>query len=350
MKKENLRYYVKIRCILGVSPKNIWKELKSALNKQSPTYAFVTKWVRLFKSGKKEVEDAPRSGRPITATIDANIDQVRSVIEDDPNSTFDEIEAATSLSRGTISAIIHDHLKLRKITSRWVPHHLTAKNRRERVSICKENLAKFNDGRWRLCDVITGDESWFYHRKIGRRQSSKTWVAEGEGPRTVVNREQSEAKTMFSVFFKSTGLVHINHLDKGKTIDHKFYIEKSLKPVVESLKLKRPNSGLTNLKFHHDNAKPHVTKAVKKYLAEQKLTLIRHPPYSPDLAPCDFWLFDYVKQRLTDQPDAESLEKQITEILENIPEEEYLKTFLKWLERMKHCIFYKGDYFEHLLQ
>ena len=48
-----------------------------------------------------------------------------------------------------------------------------------------------------------------------------------------------------------------------------------------------------------------------------------HPPYSPDLAPSDFWLFDYIKQRLTDQPDAKSLGKQITEIANSIPKEEY---------------------------
>ena len=32
-----------------------------------------------------------------------------------------------------------------------------------------------------------------------------------------------------------------------------------------------------------------------------------HPPYSPDLASCDYWLNDYIKNRLTDQPDEKSL-------------------------------------------
>ena len=51
-----------------------------------------------------------------------------------------------------------------------------------------------------------------------------------------------------------------------------------------------------------------------------------YPPYSLDLAPSDFWLFDYVKQRLEDHTSAESLVKQITEIVNDIPKEEWQKT------------------------
>jgi len=65
--------------------------------------------------------------------------------------------------------------------------------------------------------------------------------------------------------------------------------------------------------------------------------------------PSDFWLFDYIKRQLTDHTNRKSLEKEITEILENIPKEEYQKTFNKWLERMELCIQNQGHYFEHLI-
>jgi histone-lysine N-methyltransferase SETMAR len=54
------------------------------------------------------------------------------------------------------------------------------------------------------------------------------------------------------------------------------------------------------MKFHHDNAGPHVTAAVKTRLADAGITIIRHPPHSPDLAPSDFWLFDLIKRNLDD--------------------------------------------------
>ena len=75
-----------------------------------------------------------------------------------------------------------------------------------------------------------------------------------------------------------------------------------------------------------------------------------HPPYSPDLAPCDYWLNDYIKNRLTDQPDEKSLARAVSKIVKNISEEEFKKTFDKLLERMELCINNHGDYFEHLIK
>ena len=78
--------------------------------------------------------------------------------------------------------------------------------------------------------------------------------------------------------------------------------------------------------------------SVKKYLEDQNFVAMDHPPYSPDHAPCDFWLFSYIKARLSNHTDSESLSAQITEIVSSIPESDYRKTFNKWLERMHYCI------------
>ena len=104
------------------------------------------------------------------------------------------------------------------------------------------------------------------------------------------------------------------------------------------------------MKFHHDNARPHVTATVKTRLADAGITIIRHPPYSPDLAPSDFWLFDLIKRNLDDHQDVRSLKRQITKILQDVPKEEFRKTFEKWLEQMQLCIDNNGDYFEHLIK
>ena len=67
-------------------------------------------------------------------------------------------------SHGTIERIIHDCLKMKKITSCWAPHQLTNEQKQERVQLYHENLAKFHAGFWRLCDIIKGDEAWIYPR------------------------------------------------------------------------------------------------------------------------------------------------------------------------------------------
>jgi histone-lysine N-methyltransferase SETMAR len=102
--------------------------------------------------------------------------------------------------------------------------------------------------------------------------------------------------------------------------------------------------------LHHDNARPHVHSDVINYLTEEGINIMPHPPYSPDLAPCDYWLNDYIKCRLIDQEDGKSLAHAVCKMVKNIPEEEFKKTFEKLLERMELCINNHGDYFEHLIK
>ena len=159
MNNEYNRYYIRIRTILGIAPVTIHEELATALGPDAPAYRTVAKWAERFREGREDVNDDLRSGRPVSELTDENIELVRQVITNDPHSTYDDIITETFLSHGTIERIIHDHLKLRKVTSRWVPHQLTAEQKKERVKLCRENLAKFRAGSWRLCDIITGDET-----------------------------------------------------------------------------------------------------------------------------------------------------------------------------------------------
>lgn len=43
--------------------------------------------------------------------------------------------------------------------------------------------------------------------------------------------------------------------------------------------------------LHHDNGSPHVWLLISEPLAQQEMTLVPHPPYSPDLAPQDYRFF-----------------------------------------------------------
>ncbi|CAF1497357.1 unnamed protein product [Didymodactylos carnosus] len=189
---------------------------------------------------------------------------------------------------------------MRKVTSRWVAHKLSDEQKQQRLRVCRQNLAKIQTGKWRLSDVITGDETWIYHRQIGRKSSNATWISENEPPRAIVRRNRSELKILFSLFFKSNGPVLIHKVDKGKTIDHNYYIENCLKPVINEIRKQEKSSRTKCIKSLHDNGRPHIHRDVIDYLTEEGIEIIRHPLYSPDLAPCDFWLNDYIKINLAD--------------------------------------------------
>ena len=68
------------------------------------------------------------------------------------------------------------------------------------------------------------------------------------------------------------------------------------------------------------------------------------PPYSPDLAPCDFWLF--FKLRGCRSETIEEMKEAVTKVINTLTQEDFHWSFQKLLERKNKCIAAGGDYFE----
>ena len=198
--------------------------------------------------------------------------------------------------------------------------------------------------------MVTGDESWFYHKQIGRKSSNAAWVTKGDPPSTITRRHKFSPKALFSIFFKSTGPLLIHHVKRGQIIDHQYYIDKCLQPLLYEIKHQRTSYGANRIFLHHDNGRSHVHQHVSDYLESEGTTTIPHPPNSPDLSPCDVWLFDLIKRNLNDHDDIQSLHDAINQFLYSLNKEEYRKTFDKWIERMQLCVDNYGHYFEHLMK
>jgi histone-lysine N-methyltransferase SETMAR len=108
-----------------------------------------------------------------------------------------------------------------------------------------------------------------------------------------------------------------------------------LQPVIDEIKNQRPSLGTRAIKLHHDNRKPHIHKYVVSYFESEGIKKVSHPPNSPDLAPCDFWLFDLIKQNLDDQDDSESLYEAVIKFMTSLKKEDYKKAFDKLIQRIQ---------------
>ena len=71
---------------------------------------------------------------------------------------------------------------------------------------------------------------------------------------------------------------------------------------------------------------------------------VPHPPYSPDFAPCDFWLFP--KLRGCHYETIEEMKEAVTKVIDMITQEELHGAFQKLLDRYNKCIAAGGVYFE----
>lgn len=102
------------------------------------------------------------------------------------------------------------------------------------------------------------------------------------------------------------------------------------------------------LLFHHDNAPAHTSAVATAKLVELHYELLPHPPYSPDLAPCDFFLFPNLKRSLAGQKygSNEEVIAAAEEYFAGQQKSYYTEGLKKLQHRWEKCIELKGDYIE----
>ena len=100
--------------------------------------------------------------------------------------------------------------------------------------------------------------------------------------------------------------------------------------------------------LHHDNAPAHKALSVKQFLTKNSMTQLLREPYSPDLAPCDFFLFSRMKKVLKGKrfADVEEVKKKTMKALRGIILQEFQDGFEKWKTRLDRCIASNGQYCE----
>ena len=100
----------------------------------------------------------------------------------------------------------------------------------------------------------------------------------------------------------------------GQTVNKEYYVE-VLREFRKRFRRKRPTlfqSGQWH--FQQDNAPVHNSILVTDYLSKMGIKTVPHPPYSPDLAPCDFWLFP--KLRGCRYETIEEMKEAVTKVID----------------------------------
>ena len=79
-----------------------------------------------------------------------------------------------------------------------------------------------------------------------------------------------------------------------------------------------------------------------------RVKTVPQPPYSPDLAPYDFWLFSKLKEKLGGcrYETIEEMKEAVTKVIDTLIQEDFHEAFQKLLEWYNKCIAAGGDYFE----
>ena len=232
-----------------------------------------------------------------------------------------------------------------------MPHLLTNEQKQSWVRLASQVLKKYDKcDPCRLEEIVTGDETWICHFQHDSKAKNKVWVS-SEGDRPVIPRRCKTSNCMlYVIFFYSKGPVLQIPVPKGSSVTGKFYRESVLTQLVDFYQKRRLRTGVRSIKLLHDNAPAHKSATVQEFLKESGLDILDHPPYSPDLSPCDFWLFPRPKEMLAGHhfESCCGIGSAVYQCLQHIPNEDYRMAFRKWVDRCKMCVEADGAYFEGL--
>ena len=135
-----------------------------------------------------------------------------------------EIAEELKISEGSVFNILHEHLSMRKLCSKWAPCLLTV-NQKQCVDDSECCLQLFQCNKKEFLHIyVTIDETWIYHFTPESNRQSAEWTAVGESCPKQPKTQTLAGKVLASIFWEAQGIFFIDYLKKERTINSKYYI------------------------------------------------------------------------------------------------------------------------------
>nr|CAI5864224.1 unnamed protein product [Callosobruchus analis] len=257
-----------------------------------------------------------------------------------------DILAELGISVGSVESIIHEHLQYRKITARWVPTLLNFEQKFTRLEVCQLLLTRYEaEGDDFLTRIFTTDETCVHYYTPESKVSSKEWRKKEEAMTT-----RSADKVMCNVFWDRRGMLYVDFPRNQRTMNAAYYsnlLKSHVKPACRS---KRRSIPARSVNLLQDNARPHTACLTLDTTSELGWEVQKHPPYSPDLSPCDYHMFGPLEEALGGQifNTDDEVEEFVRIWLSKLPKEFFDTGIKKLPERWIKCVNCEGNYLEKL--
>jgi histone-lysine N-methyltransferase SETMAR len=345
MSLESVQYRSVIRFLFlkGKNREEIRSDLSTVYGDQCPSQATIYRWYNDFKSGRTSVVDEDKPGRP-SEISEGIAEKLTKIIQNERRITTRELTTRLNVSKGSLHTLLASS-GIRKLCSRFVPRFLTAEMMDRRLESCSENLKTFERFGDRFLDnIITMDETPLSLYIPESRRESQEWKFQGESCSRKMRSSTCHRKSlMLSVFWDANGIIFSDFAENGVRIDSVYYAD-----LVQRARKLRRKSRVSKLYYLHDNAPIHTSELSSAKIVDCGLELLPHPPYSPDLAPSDFYLFNHLKKTLRGRHFAskEDLKDAVTRFLNEKPPDFFKIAFLDLADRWQKCVDAGGNYFE----
>lgn len=347
--RQKQRAVIEFLCCENETVGNIHKRLKRVYGDDAVDRSTVSRWAQRVsgENGHANIQDRGRSGRPQTAQSPAIVQRINNLVMDDRRVTVKEMSLRVGIGEASVCRILKQ-LGLKKVCARWVPRMLTDDHKNTRQTVCRELLAQYEDGGDDFLQrIVTGDETWLHHFEPETKRQSMEWHHTNSPRKKKFKSAPSAGKVMASVFWDSEGVLLVDIMERGTTINSTAYVN-TLKKLEGRLRRVRPHRQKADVLLLHDNARPHVSRQTTAEIVKLGWTVLPHPPYSPDLAPSDYHLFGMLKEELrgTRFHNDEDLVTAAKHWLKHAGSEFYRAGIHALVPRWRKAIERDGDYVE----
>ncbi len=276
---------------------------------------------------------------------------IAGLVQEDPRLSVWDIISRTGLSFCVVRNALKKDLVMARKCCKFVPKELSEVQKWTRMVVSQDNIDKVcaqDDPEAFMRSIITGDKTWISTFETNTKAESSQWVHKGDPRLKKPHQLTFQRKTMATIFFDCDGLLLCEFLAPRDTITAEHYI-KTLANLKEVIRKKRPKLWQGH-KFilHHDNASPHTAALTMKNLQEWGMTVLEHPPCSPDMAPCDFALFPKLKKEMRGQNfrNVANVQLETKKILTNLPKQVFEDAIFDIVAHWQKCVAVNGEYFE----
>jgi hypothetical protein len=148
------------------------------------------------------------------------------------------------------------------------------------------------------------------------------------------------------IFFTVRQLIRLDVRPKGNKFNQQYFIDYVCPDLKTENRNFRRRMPLATFWEHMDDSMGHNGSQVVSKFDKHHISRLPHPPYSPDLIPCEFWLFEMLKGILKD-PESRShdeIEGAITMAWNDLTFDEVQSVIHSWMNRLRWVIKNGGEY------
>lgn len=294
--------------------------------------------------------------RQNTIRVPETIERVREHFTAQPSTSTSRASQELEIPRTTLRRILKQDLKMKPYKIQ-INQPLRPFDMERRFDFANEIIERIENGSMSLERVWWSDESHFDVSGYVNKQNWRHWGT--DNPHLAIVRPLNPRRLTVWCAISSAGI--IGPVIVNGTVTSQKYCEmlnESFIPVAHGLNM------VENAWFMQDGARPHRTEEVFNILEEhfgnriigldaQQFTGggITWPPYSPDLNPCDFYLWGSLKDTVyRDGIDTlDNLEMAIRQRIEAIPHATLQAVCGEFEKRLRNVIAARGSHFENLI-